>query len=513
MRLPRLPPLPRRVRTRLLTLLGLAFLWLLFCIPLTRSPEVVNPHKPQFGWNDDARWFALEQRFRELRAQGCDRDAAARIAAALDASQRLVRQVDSRAWGPEAAVFDTLEAHTFELAPMIGACPQRLADYVQLVTQTRRVVKRQSQRWDVNRQVTRDRMYRLLYGGRAALEEVLLQDSVRSRPALILGDNEPSHAPFTRILGVTIHSGDLLVSRGGAQISALIAVGNDYPGNFSHVAIVYVDETTSLASVIESRPKSGVAIHPLEDYLADVKLRVMVLRLRADLPALRADPMLPHKAAAVALAEARSRRIPYDLEMDMHDSTRMYCSEVPSSVYGKVGVHLWMGMSSISSPGIISWLSAMGVRHFESQEPSDLEYDPQVRVVAEWRDPSTLFMDHVDNVVTEAMLRGEQRGESLTYPWYLLPLGRLAKAYSSTLYALGFNGPIPQDMSAAAALRVLSFNAIHTTIKRRVLIRADEFRQKHGYIAPEWDLLEFAKQSTGRSLTIGGYLAALREEL
>lgn len=505
--------LPRRLRTTLLTLLGLVLVWLLFCIPMTGSPDVVNPHRPQFVWGNDSLWFRLEQRFRELRTAGCDRNASAHIAAALDASHRLVGKVGSRAWNPDAAVFDTLEASTFELAPMIGACPQRLADYVQLVTQTRSAVKRQSQRWDVNQPVTRDRMYRLLFGGRAALEEVMLQDSMGSRPALVLADDEPSQTPFTRILGVTIHSGDLLVSRGGAQISALIAVGNDYAGNFSHVALVYVDEKTSLASVIESRPKSGVAIHRLEDYLADVKLRVMVLRLRADLPALRADPMLPHKAAAIALAEARSRRIPYDLEMDLHDSTRMYCSEVPSSVYEKVGIHLWMGMSSISSPGIISWLSAMGVRHFESQEPSDLEYDPQVRVVAEWRDPETLFIDHVDNVVTEAMLNGAQQGEKLTYPWYMLPLGRLAKGYSSTLYALGFSGPIPQDMDAEAALRVLSFNAIHTTIKRRVLARADEFRRQQGYLAPEWDLLEFARQTTDQKLTLSRYLAALREEL
>ena len=111
------------------------------------------------------------------------------------------------------------------------------------------------------------------------------------------------------------------------------------------------------------------------------------------------------------------------------------------------------------------------------------------------------------------MLRGAQRGERLTYPWYLLPLGRLAKVYSWTLYALGFNGPIPQDMSAEAAMHVLSFNAIHTMIKRRVLARADEFRRQQGYLAPEWELLEFAKEASGNTLTLGGYLAALREEL
>jgi hypothetical protein len=508
-------PSPNRVsrlRRPLLTISGIAIAWLLLSIPAARPPGVVNPHKRPFSWNEDPRWFELEKRFREFRALGCDR-VSVRIDEALRRGRHLINAVDARDWNPDAAVFDTMEANTFDLGPMIGACPQWLEDYIRLVTRARSVVKRQSQHWEVTAQRTRDRVYRLLYGGRAALEEVMLQDSLASRPALVLADDEPSQTPFARILGVTIHSGDFLVSRGGAQISALIAVGNDYPGNFSHIALVYVDPKTSLASVIESRPKRGVAVYHLEDYLSDVKLRVMVLRLRADLPALVSDPMIPHKAAALALADARSRHAPYDVEMDLQDHSRMYCSEVLSSAYEKVGIRLWMGMSTISAPGVTSWLSAMGVRHFETQEPSDLEYDPQVRVVAEWRDPETLFMDHVDNVVTEAMLQRAARAERLEYAWYMLPLGRLAKVYSTVVNALGFVAPIPEDMSADAALRVLSFNAIHTAIKRRVLIRAEEFRRQQGYVAPEWELLEFAKQARGNYLTLGAYLAALREQL
>ncbi|MBM2811371.1 MAG: hypothetical protein HW416_2130 [Chloroflexi bacterium] len=494
------------------TLLGLAFAWLLLCIPAAQAPEPLNPHKKPFSWNQDPRWFALEARFREYRALGCDA-IAARLDAALRRSHRLVDAMDARAWNPDAALFDSIEVNIFDLGPMIGTCPERLENYIHLVTRTRSAVKRQSQRWDVTAQSTRDRMYRLLFGGRAALEEVMLQDSMASRTRLVLADDEPSQTPFARILGVTIHSGDLLVSRGGAQVSALIAVGNDYPGNFSHVALVYVDEQTSLASVIESRPGTGVAVYRLEEYLADVKLRVMVLRVRSDLPALVMDPMIPHRAAMLALASARSGRIPYDVAMDLQDYARMYCSEVISSAYEKVGIRLWMGMSTISSPGVTAWLSAMGVRHFEVQEPSDLEYDPQVRVVAEWRDHETLFTDHVDNVITEAMLRRAEKGERLTYPWLMLPLGRLVKMYSWVMNSLGFTGPIPDDMSADAALRVLSFNAIHTEMKRRVLLRADEFRRQQGYVAPEWQLLEFAKQVGGTGLTLRAYFVAVGEEL
>src|SRR5207237_1984001 len=105
-------------------------------------------------------------------------------------------------------------------------------------------------------------------------------------PGMLAGADEPSRTPATNVLGVTIHSGDILVSRGGAPTSALIARGNDFPGNFSHVALVHVDEQTRAASVIEAHIERGVVVSSFADYLADKKLRLMALRLRAALPQL-----------------------------------------------------------------------------------------------------------------------------------------------------------------------------------------------------------------------------------
>ena len=66
-----------------------------------------------------------------------------------------------------------------------------------------------------------------------------------------------SATPSAEILGVIVHSGDILISRGGAPTSALIARGNDYPGNFSHVALVHIDEKTNSISIIESHIERG----------------------------------------------------------------------------------------------------------------------------------------------------------------------------------------------------------------------------------------------------------------
>ena len=254
-----------------------------------------------------------------------------------------------------------------------------------------------------------------------------------------------------------------------------------------------MDERTRAASVIEAHIERGVVISSFADYLADKKLRVMVLRLRSDLPQLIAEPLLPHRAACVALREAAARHIPYDFEMNYRDHRRQFCSEVASAAYDRCGIKLWTGISRLSSRGVTSWLSAFGAKHFETQEPSDLEYDPQLGVVAEWRDPETLFQDHADNAVIDAMLEEADTGQRLDYPRFRLPWARLAKAYSVILNLFGRVGPVPEGMSATAALRNQVFTRRHAAIKANLLARADDFRKKNGYTPPYWELVALAR--------------------
>ena len=377
----------------------------------------------------------------------------------------------------------------------MGACPDRLTDYVALHDRVREFVKRQSRHWDMNSVAVRSRMYRLLYGGRAAIEEVMMQAPKASVPSLTLAHDEQSQTPSAQILGVTIHSGDILVSRGGAPTSALIARGNDYPGNFSHVALVHVDANSGKVSIIESHIEKGVAVADINQYLKDTKLRVMVLRLRSDLPALIVDPQLPHKVAAAALSKAIRDHVAYDFSMDYQDTTKLFCSEVASAPYTQFGVKLWMGLSHISGFGVKSWLSAFGARHFETQEPSDLEYDPQLVVVAEWRYPETLFGDRVDNAIIDVLLERADSGMTLNYTWYLLPVARVMKGYSMALNAINKIGPIPEGMDATAALRNDWFSKLHVRLKERVLVLVDQFRQENGYMPPYWELVKLARRA------------------
>lgn len=483
-----------KTRKRLLmagaALLGL---FLLLLIPDSAAPELPpTGSRSGYAWNQDDRWKALEARFDAARRAApaelreTIRSEAARLNEQIVAARQGRRPVDDPLW-------ITLEQDLFQLGAHVAAMPSELPAYADLIFSMRDAVKEQSLHWDVRSPDARIRLYRLLYGGRAALEGAMLQASPGTVPPVLKGRDEPSPAPSAVVRGVRIHSGDLLLSRGSAPTSALIARGSDFPGNFSHVALVHVDEATSAVSVVEAHIERGVAISTIDEYVKDPKRRVMVLRLRADAPVLAKDPKAIHRAATAARDDAVARHIPYDFAMDFRDHSRIFCSEVASAAYERAGVTLWMGLSTLSSPGVRSWLSALGVRHSLTQEPSDLEYDPQLRVVAEWRDPQGLREDHLDNAVTEAMLEEAERGAPMDHRALLLPIARGMRAYSWTLNAFGAIGPIPEGMSATVALRLQWYRSRFGSIRARLVERARAFEAERGYAAPYWELVRLAR--------------------
>jgi len=468
-------------------------LYLILLIPES-APDLPAGENQPFSWNQDEYWDRLEAAFTRARLIGCE-TLDDQISAGLNDMDILINRAATDTVWVGSPLLVQIERNLFELSTLAAACPERSPEYIQAFGTLRTHLKRQSTGWDMTSRDARDRIYRLLYGGRTAIEEVMLQSREELVPQTVFGVDEPSAAQSVTIHGVKIHSGDILISRGGAPTSALIARGQDYPGNFSHAALVHIDESSEQVSIIESHIECGVAVATIDEYLADTKLRIMVLRLRSDLPCTQSDPLLAHKAAVYALARARANHIPYDFAMDMSDASKLFCSEVVSDAYRHVGVQLWTVLSHISSPGVKSWLAAFGVENHTTQEPSDLEYDPQVQVVAEWRDYKTLLKDRLDNAVVDIMLEGADNGDELEYDWYLLPIARVLKAYSSVLNQFGSVGPIPEGMSAAAALRNEWFSTRHRHTKELLQEAVEQFRRDNGYNPPYWELIDLAREA------------------
>ncbi|MCK6617805.1 MAG: hypothetical protein L6Q51_09175 [Cyclobacteriaceae bacterium] len=482
----------RFIKRLAVALLLFIVIYLLLLIPESETSGFKPATATPFTWNMDARWQELQTQFEEARLLSAEK----KDSLVTKQRQQLEQVISSF---EITGVVSVIENHFrllhafFNAAPIVAASGE--TDwFIDSYNQARRLIKVQSKNMDVNQPENRANVYMLLYGLRAAVEEVLLQqDTVHFNPVQHVTD-EPSATPLAVIQGIKVHSGDLLVSRGGAEVSAFISRGNDYPGNFSHVALLHIDESGK-ASLIEAHIEKGVALATVDDYLKDKKLRFMVLRPRADLPQLIENPMLPHRAAQTALAESNRRHIPYDFKMNFYDSSAMFCSEVGSYAYRKNGIPLWQAVSTISSAGMINWLSGFGVENFVTQMPSDLEYDPQLSIVAEWYDPEALFKDHLDNAVMDALYEQADKGMKISYNQWLLPVARVIKVYSLIQNTLGYPGIIPEGMTATQALKNNTFVELYQRTRQATQEKVYRFIAEKKYRPPYWELVTMARAS------------------
>jgi hypothetical protein len=466
-------------------------------------PAAAAETAPAFSWNRDQLFRALEQQFEQAREQPLEpvRREFESLAAAHRRALASIRAGSPRI--PLGAL-QVLEQTQFRLAALAAAHEPLLAEAYRLVTETRLVIGEIARHWPTEHAEVHEAVYRVLFGGRAAIEEALVQQRVSALPALTPLANIPSAAPSTVIEGVRVHSGDIVLSRGDAPTSALIARGNTFPGNFSHAAIVHVEAGSGKATVIESLIERGVVTTSVEDFLKEKRLRLLLLRLRPEHPALQADPLAAHRAAGAILERAKAGRVPYDFGMDWTDSSRMFCSEIVYSAYRATGIDLWAYKPQLSSPGLVRWLGDMGVTHFTTLIPSDLEYDPNLAPVTEWRNAETLLLDRLDNVTLDVLLEGAERGDRLGYaPLTYLP-GGLVKAWSGIESAFGATPTIPEGMSVDTALRVRSLvKTVHPRLRAAIGNAAERFRTQRGYPPPYWTLTDLARQT----------LAALRSSL
>jgi hypothetical protein len=483
----------------LFTISGLALIYLVLLIPdqNERNDNRVAVKKT-FAWNRNDQWLQLEALFREAKAMRKDSLDAIINMHKIIAEDALVI-IKNKNIEASDAVWIKARDNFFVLASLIAVRQDQIPWLTDYYNRFRILVKLQSQQWDLSAISARNTIYSLLYGLRAAWEEVLLQVKNLDFPASLQVKNEQSVTPAAAIFGIEVHSGDLLVSRGGAEVSALISRGNDFAGNFSHIALIYVNEKTKVPFLIEAHIEKGVAIASVDEYENDKKLRFMVMRPRADLPVMIANPMLPHLAAKAMLSLAGKRHIPYDFKMDFNDTTAMFCSEVASYAYLKKGIQIWKYPSTISSQGVVNWLGDFGVENFVTQMPSDLEYDPQLVVVAEWRDPETLSKDHIDNAVMDALLEKADKGEAIGYTIWKLPLVRILKGYCIIKNIFGKTGLIPEGMSATRALKNQHFVAMYARVKSSTLKLTGDFIARNGYRPPYWQLIKMAEMAANTS--------------
>ncbi len=224
-------------------------------------------------------------------------------------------------------------------------------------------------------------------------------------------------------------SGDVLLSRGSASVSAAIARITDEDSNFSHAGIIYIDKETGKTETIEAHIEFGTLVADIANY-SDTKARALVFRFH--------DPKIlddetgtaKEKNAAIAHEAAKAirqkvldykkkygnSRMPnpcYDFSMNIDNPTVitptngkcLFCSEVVSLAFSLVGdgkYNIPTFKSSIN-PKNRKFLEDIGVTVKETFAPADLEVEPYFDLVLEWRDYNRIHKTHVMDAILTAM--------------------------------------------------------------------------------------------------------------
>jgi hypothetical protein len=212
-----------------------------------------------------------------------------------------------------------------------------------------------------------------------------------------------------------LKSGDIILSRGSAYSSAAIARIGENDSQFSHLTLVYQDESKILHT-IEAHTEIGAVTAPLSIHINQRNARSVVLRHK--------DSKLAHEAAKYMFNKVNKRQkknnIRYDFGMDYKSNTTLFCSEVVHDGFKYASKKLYKKEMNIPQyktkfdPGLITFLQDFGIdvnrsniASFDTFGPGDIQFDSSFQIVAEWRNPKkireTRFKDAVLTKIFEWM--------------------------------------------------------------------------------------------------------------
>ncbi len=184
---------------------------------------------------------------------------------------------------------------------------------------------------------------------------------------------------------VPFQAGDLLLMRGMHHNSAAIARIGDVDSQFSHIAIIHMDEDGKLW-VVESLIEKGATISSLDDALHHGVGRCVIFR-HSNAAFARLAAAEIHDVVKRS-RERGGRRIWYDFSMKLTGYKELFCSKLVRQAFdlaskGKVMLPTFTTRFDMKNRDFIE---RIGVRTKETFAPADIELEPHFDLVAEWRD-------------------------------------------------------------------------------------------------------------------------------
>lgn len=261
-------------------------------------------------------------------------------------------------------------------------------------------------------------------------------------------------------------SGDVILVRGRLHNSAAIARIGDVDSQFSHVAMVYIDNNGRHWAV-ESLIEVGAVIHPLSSLLAHDLGRAVLYRHRNATLANNAGYVI-HDRVRHSLSP-QGDRILYDFTMRPIEGRNLFCSKLVRLAYeqasdGRVVLPTFPTMLDMRNRDFVD---RIGVRTVETFAPGDLELEAHFDVVAEWQDFRVTSDLRLQDLVMDRLFAWMEENNYRFHETFKIRLisllGRLSSYLSNDIKDMISNVvpkvPINMSRSAVAAIAMLHHTA------------------------------------------------------
>lgn len=207
----------------------------------------------------------------------------------------------------------------------------------------------------------------------------------------------------------SIEPGDILLSRGPAFTSAVIGRVGAIDNQWSHLSVIHFEDGTILGPehkgkkfVIEAELNGGLLVTPWEKYLTN-KARIAVFRFKNIMRNQNVTPAneIAKRASEVLARMGKTGKVCYNFGMDMKDTSCLFCSQSVSVALGEACKDPKHRCEKIPyakkddypiplfttgfNPKANPILQMLAVKVTETFAPADVEVEPRLDFIAEWR--------------------------------------------------------------------------------------------------------------------------------
>lgn len=263
---------------------------------------------------------------------------------------------------------------------------------------------------------------------------------------------------------VTFQSGDVLAVRGLLHNSAAIARIGDTDSQFSHVAMIHVDDK-GRQRVVEALIEEGATVSNLDYTLENGLARAVLYRHRdSDIAARAADRMYDRIKASQSFG---GKHIFYNFTMELEDNTSLFCSQVIREGFERASGGLIKlpthPTEFYNAPE--DFISRIGVTADVTFAPGDMELETQFVPVAEWRDFRKTSRVRLMDLVMVKLFEWMERGYVFKPTAYirLIGVGGKASGYLPNTFKNALAALIPKVPSNMAVSTIEAIAMLHST--------------------------------------------------